>query len=52
MLASEPEPRRRTQSYLGDAVNGERVSLSEPARIFANYDGVRKSTSTVGAYPS
>jgi len=36
-------------SYLGDAVIGEGANIGAGV-IFANYDGVRKSTSTVGAY--
>ncbi len=36
-------------SYLGDAVIGEGANVGAGV-IFANYDGVRKSTSTVGAY--
>jgi bifunctional UDP-N-acetylglucosamine pyrophosphorylase / glucosamine-1-phosphate N-acetyltransferase len=36
-------------SYLGDAVVGDGVNVSAGV-IFANYDGVRKHTSTVGAY--
>jgi bifunctional UDP-N-acetylglucosamine pyrophosphorylase / glucosamine-1-phosphate N-acetyltransferase len=36
-------------SYLGDAVIGEGANIGAGV-IFANYDGVQKSTSTVGAY--
>jgi bifunctional UDP-N-acetylglucosamine pyrophosphorylase/glucosamine-1-phosphate N-acetyltransferase len=36
-------------SYLGDAVIGEGANIGAGV-IFANYDGVRKSTTTVGAY--
>ena len=36
-------------SYLGDAVIAEGANIGAGV-IFANYDGVRKSTSTVGAY--
>jgi bifunctional UDP-N-acetylglucosamine pyrophosphorylase/glucosamine-1-phosphate N-acetyltransferase len=36
-------------SYLGDAVIGEGANIGAGV-IFANYDGVRKSTSTVGAH--
>jgi bifunctional UDP-N-acetylglucosamine pyrophosphorylase/glucosamine-1-phosphate N-acetyltransferase len=36
-------------SYLGDAVIGDGANIGAGV-IFANYDGVRKSTSTVGAY--
>jgi len=36
-------------SYLGDAVIGEGANIGAGV-IFANYDGVRKSTSSVGAY--
>jgi len=36
-------------SYLGDAVIGEGANIGAGV-IFANYDGVRKSTSIVGAY--
>ena len=36
-------------SYLGDAVIGEGANIGAGV-IFANYDGVSKSTSTVGAY--
>ena len=36
-------------SYLGDAVIGEGANIGAGV-ILANYDGVRKSTSTVGAY--
>jgi bifunctional UDP-N-acetylglucosamine pyrophosphorylase / glucosamine-1-phosphate N-acetyltransferase len=36
-------------SYLGDAVIGEGANIGAGV-IFANYDGVRKSTSTVGSY--
>jgi bifunctional UDP-N-acetylglucosamine pyrophosphorylase / glucosamine-1-phosphate N-acetyltransferase len=36
-------------SYLGDAVIGEGANIGAGV-IFANYDGVRKLTSTVGAY--
>jgi bifunctional UDP-N-acetylglucosamine pyrophosphorylase / glucosamine-1-phosphate N-acetyltransferase len=36
-------------SYLGDAVIGEGANIGAGV-IFANYDGVHKSTSTVGAY--
>jgi bifunctional UDP-N-acetylglucosamine pyrophosphorylase/glucosamine-1-phosphate N-acetyltransferase len=36
-------------SYLGDAVIGEGANIGAGV-VFANYDGVRKSTSTVGAY--
>jgi bifunctional UDP-N-acetylglucosamine pyrophosphorylase/glucosamine-1-phosphate N-acetyltransferase len=36
-------------SYLGDAVIGEGANIGAGV-IFANYDGVRKATSTVGAY--
>ena len=36
-------------SYLGDAVIGEGANIGAGV-IFANYDGLTKSTSTVGAY--
>jgi bifunctional UDP-N-acetylglucosamine pyrophosphorylase/glucosamine-1-phosphate N-acetyltransferase len=36
-------------SYLGDAVIGEGANIGAGV-IFANYDGVRKSTTTVGAH--
>lgn len=36
-------------SYLGDAVIGEGANIGAGV-IFANYDGLRKSTTTVGAY--
>ena len=36
-------------SYLGDAVIGDGANIGAGV-IFANYDGVQKSTSTVGAY--
>jgi bifunctional UDP-N-acetylglucosamine pyrophosphorylase / glucosamine-1-phosphate N-acetyltransferase len=36
-------------SYLGDAVIGEGANIGAGV-IFANYDGVRKYTTTVGAY--
>jgi bifunctional UDP-N-acetylglucosamine pyrophosphorylase/glucosamine-1-phosphate N-acetyltransferase len=36
-------------SYLGDAVIGEGANIGAGV-IFANYDGVRKSTTRVGAY--
>jgi bifunctional UDP-N-acetylglucosamine pyrophosphorylase/glucosamine-1-phosphate N-acetyltransferase len=36
-------------SYLGDAVIAEGANIGAGV-IFANYDGVRKSTTTVGAY--
>jgi bifunctional UDP-N-acetylglucosamine pyrophosphorylase/glucosamine-1-phosphate N-acetyltransferase len=36
-------------SYLGDAVIGEGANIGAGV-IFANYDGVQKSTTTVGAY--
>lgn len=36
-------------SYLGDAVIGEGANIGAGV-IFANYDGLRKSTSSVGAY--
>jgi bifunctional UDP-N-acetylglucosamine pyrophosphorylase / glucosamine-1-phosphate N-acetyltransferase len=36
-------------SYLGDAVIGEGANIGAGV-IFANYDGVRKSKTTVGAY--
>jgi bifunctional UDP-N-acetylglucosamine pyrophosphorylase / glucosamine-1-phosphate N-acetyltransferase len=36
-------------SYLGDAVIGDGANIGAGV-IFANYDGVRKSTSTVGAH--
>jgi bifunctional UDP-N-acetylglucosamine pyrophosphorylase/glucosamine-1-phosphate N-acetyltransferase len=36
-------------SYLGDAVIGEGANIGAGV-IFANYDGVRKSTTKVGAY--
>ena len=36
-------------SYLGDAVIGEGANIGAGV-IFANYDGVRKSTTTVGAF--
>jgi bifunctional UDP-N-acetylglucosamine pyrophosphorylase / glucosamine-1-phosphate N-acetyltransferase len=36
-------------SYLGDAVIGEGANIGAGV-IFANYDGVRKSTTMVGAY--
>jgi bifunctional UDP-N-acetylglucosamine pyrophosphorylase / glucosamine-1-phosphate N-acetyltransferase len=36
-------------SYLGDAIIAEGANIGAGV-IFANYDGVRKSTSTVGAY--
>ena len=36
-------------SYLGDAVIGEGANIGAGV-IFANYDGVQKSTSTVGEY--
>jgi len=36
-------------SYLGDAVIGEGANIGAGV-IFANYDGVRKTTTTVGAY--
>ena len=36
-------------SYLGDTVIGEGANIGAGV-IFANYDGVRKSTTTVGAY--
>jgi bifunctional UDP-N-acetylglucosamine pyrophosphorylase/glucosamine-1-phosphate N-acetyltransferase len=36
-------------SYLGDAVIGEGANIGAGV-IFANYDGVHKSTTTVGAY--
>jgi len=36
-------------SYLGDAVIGDGANIGAGV-IFANYDGVRKSTSSVGAY--
>jgi len=37
------------QAYIGDAVIGDGANIGAGV-IFANYDGVRKETTTVGAY--